>query len=76
MSDEDLRAGQVADVRGEVVEATATKSVAKTMLSGHIPLSLLMDMSSQAGPDSQGIFVSEGNVDEEWWVPAPSPRNV
>ncbi len=47
-------------------EATSPK-VTESMLSEHIPLSLLMDMSLVAGPDSAELLASEGGDKREWW---------
>lgn len=37
------------------------------MLGEHVPLSLIMDLSAPAGPDSEAILDDEGAPDQAWW---------
>jgi hypothetical protein len=37
------------------------------LLQGHVPLSLLMDLSSRSGPNSEAILDEEGTPDDAWW---------
>ncbi|MFP5335025.1 MAG: hypothetical protein ACLGIV_06905 [Actinomycetes bacterium] len=37
------------------------------LLSEKVPLSLLMDLSAPAGPDSEAILDEEGEPEEAWW---------
>lgn len=37
------------------------------MLSQHVPLSLIMDLSAPAGPDSTAICDAEGEPEQPWW---------
>ncbi|MFZ5870052.1 MAG: hypothetical protein ACOYXW_05935 [Actinomycetota bacterium] len=37
------------------------------LLSEHVPLSLLMDLTAPAGPDSEAILDEEGEPEEAWW---------
>jgi len=38
------------------------------LLGEHVPLSLIMDLSEPAGPDSADILHTEGQPDGAWWV--------
>lgn len=38
------------------------------LLEEHVPLSLIMDLSVPAGPDSQDILCTEGKPDASWWL--------
>lgn len=37
------------------------------LLSEKVPLSLLMDLTAPAGPDSEAILEQEGEPEEAWW---------
>lgn len=37
------------------------------MLGEHVPLSLLMDLTSPTGPDSVSIHDDEGLPEDSWW---------
>jgi hypothetical protein len=37
------------------------------LLSRHVPLSLIMDLSAPAGPDSAAICDAEGEPEQPWW---------
>jgi hypothetical protein len=39
------------------------------LLSEHVPLSLIIDLSAPAGPDSEQILDEEGEPDDAWWEP-------
>ncbi len=39
------------------------------LLSEHVPLSLIVDLSSPEGPSSEEIFETEGVPADSWWVP-------
>ncbi|HZI98074.1 MAG TPA: hypothetical protein VFD41_11185 [Actinomycetales bacterium] len=41
------------------------------MLGDHVPLSLIMDLSAPAGPDSARILDDEGEPESKWWEPTP-----
>ena len=38
------------------------------LLSEHVPLSLIVDLTAPTGPDSQNILTSEGVPEHSWWV--------
>ena len=38
------------------------------MLAEHVPISLIMDLSGPAGPDSRDILDTEGAPDGTWWL--------
>jgi hypothetical protein len=38
------------------------------MLQDHVPLSLLVDLTTPEGPDSKQILDEEGAPEEAWWV--------
>lgn len=37
------------------------------LLSEHVPLSLIVDLSSPEGPDSAEILTEEGEPEDDWW---------
>jgi hypothetical protein len=37
------------------------------LLEEHVPLSLLLDLTAPAGPDSREILRAEGEPDVHWW---------
>jgi hypothetical protein len=37
------------------------------LLEEHVPLSLIMDLTAPAGPDSREILRSEGEPELRWW---------
>ena len=37
------------------------------MLSEHVPLSLLVDLTAPGGPDSRRLLDEEGLPDDAWW---------
>ena len=37
------------------------------LLSEHVPLSLIVDLSAPEGPDSQEILTEEGEPEDVWW---------
>lgn len=47
-----------------------TEDAARTMLTEHIPLSLIMDLSSPVGPRSEELYSDEG-ADEMSWLEQP-----
>lgn len=38
------------------------------LLSEHVPLSLIVDLSDPEGPDSEAILTNEGVPEDSWWV--------
>ena len=45
-----------------------TNSNVMELLSEHVPLSLIVDLSDPKGPDSEDILTSEGVPEDSWWV--------
>ena len=41
-----------------------------SMLNDHVPISLILDMSSPAGPDSENLLREENSDTEDWIQPA------
>ena len=37
------------------------------LLEEHVPLSLLLDLTAPAGPDSREILRAEGEPEVHWW---------
>jgi hypothetical protein len=37
------------------------------MLQEHVPISLLVDLTDTAGPESAEILAEEGEPDDRWW---------
>jgi hypothetical protein len=37
------------------------------LLSERVPLSLIMDLTAPAGPDSEAILDEEGEPEDAWW---------
>jgi hypothetical protein len=60
-------AGVPADGDAEV----DAESAVMDLLSEKVPLSLIIDLSSPAGPDSEQILDDEGTPDDPWWEPVP-----
>lgn len=46
---------------------TTAESNVMELLSERVPLSLIMDLSAPAGPDSEAILDEEGEPDDAWW---------
>ncbi len=44
-----------------------TDEAMMTMLHDHVPLSLLMDLTSPTGPESAEILAEEGLPETAWW---------
>lgn len=44
-----------------------TPDLVMDLLDEHVPLTLLIDLTSPQGPDSQAILDAEGVPDEVWW---------
>ena len=59
-SESEIAAGQ-SDEESPVME----------LLSEHVPLSLIIDLSAPAGPDSEQILDEEGEPEDAWWEPQP-----
>lgn len=55
------------DALGEAVDDPDADAAVMGLLSDHVPLSLLMDLSAPAGPDSEGILEQEGEPEDSWW---------
>ncbi len=51
----------------DVVDDDADRQVME-LLSEHVPLSLLVDLTSPEGPASEEILQSEGVPENSWWV--------
>lgn len=43
---------------------------ARGLLEEHVPLSLIVDLTDPAGPDSKRILDDEGLPEQQWWLPA------
>ena len=53
--------------QGTLTDADADRHVME-LLSEHVPLSLLLDLTSPEGPASEEILQSEGVPENSWWV--------
>ncbi len=53
-----------------------TTSPVMDWLADHLPLALLCDLADPAGPDSQGILVSERPADDPIWTDAATSRRA
>ena len=51
---------------GRPVEDEQAEQVME-LLEEHVPLSLIMDLTAPAGPDSQEILRAEGEPEQHWW---------
>ena len=49
-------------------ECTPPGEQVMDLLEGHVPLSLIMDLTAPAGPDSKDILSTEGKPDASWWL--------
>lgn len=65
MSTEQNSESPVEPQRAEAFENTDTGVM--DLLHEHVPLSLLMDLSSPSGPNSEAILDEEGAPEDEWW---------
>ncbi|MEJ5945235.1 hypothetical protein WDZ17_07990 [Pseudokineococcus basanitobsidens] len=52
---------------GGADDSTSGSDHVMDMLGEHVPLSLLMDLTSPAGPDSETISADEGLPEDSWW---------
>jgi hypothetical protein len=55
------------DALNEAVDDPEADAAVMGLLSDHVPLSLLMDLTAPAGPDSEAILEQEGEPDDAWW---------
>jgi hypothetical protein len=60
-------AADAADVQPDAAGGEDGESPVMEMLSEKVPLSLIMDLSTPAGPDSEQILEEEGEPEEAWW---------
>ena len=60
----------------ESVTSDQSRDPVMGLLSQHVPLSLLLDLSSPAGPDSEHILEAEGAPEVAWWEPVPPSRST
>jgi len=60
--------GHAEAVAGAEVAATSEGEQVMELLSEHVPLSLIMDLATPAGPPSAEILAEEGVPDAEWWA--------
>jgi hypothetical protein len=52
----------------ETAEGDAhAESPVMELLSERVPLSLIMDLTAPAGPDSEAILDEEGEPEDAWW---------
>jgi hypothetical protein len=55
----------------ETVEGDAhAENPVMELLSERVPLSLIMDLTAPAGPDSEAILDEEGEPEDAWWEQA------
>lgn len=59
------------DTAGAVDAAPDDEGHVMELLGEHVPLSLIMDLSAPAGPDSERILDDEGEPESAWWEPTP-----
>jgi hypothetical protein len=55
------------DVQPDTATDAAADAAVMDLLSERVPLSLLMDLTAPAGPDSEAILDEEGEPDSAWW---------
>ncbi len=63
MTNEDIQTAGTADGK----RSTETDERVMNLLSEHVPLSLIVDLSTPEGPDSQEILTEEGEPEDAWW---------
>jgi hypothetical protein len=56
-----------ADVQPDAAVGDDGENPVMELLSEKVPLSLIMDLSTPAGPDSEQILEEEGEPEEAWW---------
>ena len=54
---------------GQLAQQAAAESPVMDLLSERVPLSLIIDLSAPAGPDSEKILDDEGQPEDAWWEP-------
>ncbi len=52
-----------------ITRPTSADEAVMVLLHDKIPLSLLLDLTTPAGPRSQEILVEEGSPEDAWWEP-------
>ena len=56
-----------ADDAPDVADVPDRAEHTKELLEEHVPLSLIMDLTSPDGPASQEILDAEGAPEQAWW---------
>lgn len=62
-----------ADAEGAVAGATRHTH---ELLAEHVPLTLLVDLLTPAGPSSEELLATEGLPDQAWWAGEDDPANA
>jgi hypothetical protein len=60
-------AAEATDVQADTAAGEDGENPVMELLSEKVPLSLIMDLSTPAGPDSEQILEEEGEPEEAWW---------
>lgn len=53
---------------GPAAGEDAADETVMAMLHEHVPLSLILDLTTPEGPDSASILAEEGQPEDAWWV--------
>lgn len=73
MPSKDAKSAPPAPVEPDTSTESEQDGPARHLLQDHVPLSLIVDLTDPAGPDSQQILDDEGLPEEQWWLPAEHP---
>jgi hypothetical protein len=68
-----MQTSQIATSLDAIAAHVALKEPAHSvleLLGEHVPLSLIIDLTSPDGPDSQNIMDVEGAPEQDWWTQA------
>ncbi|GAB2674649.1 hypothetical protein [Thalassiella azotivora] len=63
--------GSTDTTEASATEEAADESHVMELLQEKVPLSLIIDLSAPAGPDSEQILDEEGEPEDAWWEPLP-----
>ncbi len=58
---------------GQEVAAVDAAQHTQELLAEHVPLTLLVDLLTPAGPSSDELLATEGLPEQEWWSPDDRP---
>jgi hypothetical protein len=54
-------------IQSDPPQPDGEEEVVMSILQGHVPLALLVDLTDTAGPPSAEILAEEGGPETRWW---------